>query len=278
MVKAGDPAAVVLNEPWFEDPCDLAGFLLRTYRPALHDQFEWTFPVEYKRYAFTRPLPEAAAVMQVIGRRPLDFYMPLHNADFSGAHFYLSGEDPELQGQLASVMAAAGLPPDCGEPEMPYLRELAPGAFRASGLADDYEFYATYGEDPTAILDFGTSSDDYAGAMWDCFTPVAEVPCFTSPRTADRAPAGLTRREAKLRGIDAQERLARWLHFQERLQQECRRARRYGAPLSLLMLDLDDFKTFNDQFGHQIGDEALREVGQILFAATRRGPRRPVRR
>jgi len=60
-------------------------------------------------------------------------------------------------------------------------------------------------------------------------------------------------------------------HFQERLRQECRRARRYGTPLSLLMIDLDDFKGFNDQFGHQIGDEALREVGQILFAVTRRG-------
>ncbi len=60
-------------------------------------------------------------------------------------------------------------------------------------------------------------------------------------------------------------------HFQERLRQECRRAHRYGTPLSLLMLDLDDFKGFNDQFGHQIGDEALREVGQILFAVTRRG-------
>jgi GGDEF domain-containing protein len=60
-------------------------------------------------------------------------------------------------------------------------------------------------------------------------------------------------------------------HFQERLRQECRRSQRYGTPLSLLMLDLDDFKSFNDQFGHQIGDEALREVGQILFAVTRHG-------
>jgi GAF domain-containing protein len=60
-------------------------------------------------------------------------------------------------------------------------------------------------------------------------------------------------------------------HFQERLRQECRRSHRYGTPLSLLMLDLDDFKVFNDQFGHQTGDEALREVGQVLFAVTRRG-------
>ena len=69
-------------------------------------------------------------------------------------------------------------------------------------------------------------------------------------------------------------------HFQERLRQECRRAHRYGMPLSLLMLDLDDFKSFNDQFGHQIGDEALREVGQILVRrdAPRRRSRRAVRR
>ena len=60
-------------------------------------------------------------------------------------------------------------------------------------------------------------------------------------------------------------------HFQERLRQEVRRAHRYGTPLSVLMCDLDDFKSFNDQFGHQIGDEALREVGQILFTVTRRG-------
>ena len=60
-------------------------------------------------------------------------------------------------------------------------------------------------------------------------------------------------------------------HFQERLRQEVCRARRYVTPLSLLMLDLDDFKSFNDEFGHQIGDAALREVGQILLSATRRG-------
>lgn len=211
VVKAGDPDGAVLNEPWFDEPADLTGFLLRAYRPALHDQFEWTFPVEYKRYAFTRPLPEAAAVMEVIGRRPLDFYMPLHNATFCGAYFYLSAEDAVLQAQLGEVLAAAGLPPDCGEPEMPYLRELAPGMFRAFSLADDYEYYAAYGVDPTAVLSFGTSSDAYAEAMWDCFTLVAEVPYFTSPRIADRAPAGITRREAKLRGIETQDQLSRRL-------------------------------------------------------------------
>ena len=48
--------------------------------------------------------------------------------------------------------------------------------------------------------------------MWDCFTLVSEVPYFTSPRIADQSPAGLTRREAKLRGLDVRQQLAGWLH------------------------------------------------------------------
>ena len=211
VVKAGDPDAMRLNEPWFAEPYDLAGFLLRAYRPPLADQFEWTFPVEYKRYGFTRPLPEARAVMEVVHRRPLDLYMGLHNANFSGAYFYISHEDDVLQRQLAAVMTAAGLPPHCGEPEAPYLQTLAEGVFRSFTLADDYDYYEAYGADPAVLLTCGTSSDAYAESVWDCFTLVAEVPYFTSGRIADTNPAGLTRGEAKLRGLEVQERLAAWL-------------------------------------------------------------------
>ena len=212
VVKVGDPDAMRLNEAWFAEPYDLAGFLLRAYRPPLADQFEWTFPMEYKRYGFTRPLPEARAVMEAVHRRPLDLYMGLHNSYFSGAYFYLSGEDAVLQDELAAVMAAAGLPPHCGEPEAPYLDTLADGVFRAFSLTDDYDYYEKYGADPAVLLTSGTSSDAYAETVWGCFTLVAEVPCFTSAKIADKRAAGLTRAEAKLRGLDVQEQLATWLH------------------------------------------------------------------
>ncbi|HUT74903.1 MAG TPA: diguanylate cyclase [Armatimonadota bacterium] len=53
------------------------------------------------------------------------------------------------------------------------------------------------------------------------------------------------------------------------LEQEISRARRQEQPLSLLALDLDDFKTINDTFGHQAGDQALREIGDIFGHALR---------
>jgi diguanylate cyclase (GGDEF)-like protein len=60
-------------------------------------------------------------------------------------------------------------------------------------------------------------------------------------------------------------------YFYERLNQEIARAQRYGLPLSLLMIDIDDFKQFNDRFGHPAGDMVLTAVGQVLGANIRAG-------
>ena len=58
--------------------------------------------------------------------------------------------------------------------------------------------------------------------------------------------------------------LFNYRHLKNRLREEVARFRRYHTPLSLLMFDVDDFKQFNDSFGHQAGDAALVAIARIL--------------
>lgn len=58
--------------------------------------------------------------------------------------------------------------------------------------------------------------------------------------------------------------------FEERLSHEFDRAKRYGRPLSVLMIDVDDFKQVNDRYGHDWGDVVLKEVAQALREKTRK--------
>ena len=55
----------------------------------------------------------------------------------------------------------------------------------------------------------------------------------------------------------------------ERLEDEVSRARRWARPLSVLMIDIDDFKPFNDRFGHPRGDMLLKRLSAVLKRSTR---------
>lgn len=64
--------------------------------------------------------------------------------------------------------------------------------------------------------------------------------------------------------------LANRRRFDEMVEQEWGRGQRMGQPLAVLMLDIDYFKQYNDQYGHQAGDECLRTIARLLQNAVRR--------
>jgi diguanylate cyclase (GGDEF)-like protein/PAS domain S-box-containing protein len=59
-------------------------------------------------------------------------------------------------------------------------------------------------------------------------------------------------------------------HFYVQLKSETERSNRYGHPLTLLLLDLDNFKAFNDAYGHVEGDQALSRFAQVMKRCMRK--------
>ncbi len=63
--------------------------------------------------------------------------------------------------------------------------------------------------------------------------------------------------------------LYNYRYFRQQIERIVQHAKRYGSPLSMLMIDLDNFKTYNDSYGHLKGDLILKEVAALLLAHTR---------
>lgn len=68
----------------------------------------------------------------------------------------------------------------------------------------------------------------------------------------------------KLATVDGLTDLYNHRYFQETLKQQMEMSKRYGTNVSLIIIDIDFFKKFNDTFGHQAGDAVLRQVAQVL--------------
>ena len=71
----------------------------------------------------------------------------------------------------------------------------------------------------------------------------------------------------RVAAVDVMTGISNRRQFGDSLDRECLRARRSGEPLSLLMIDVDHFKAFNDRYGHPAGDRCLKAVAKALTSA-----------
>ena len=103
-----------------------------------------------------------------------------------------------------------------------------------------------------------------------CALSVGAMLFYVSMLRCERAELRRARDHANaLARVDALTGLGNRRAFDEALQRERERASRYKTPLSLILADLDNFKTINDRHGHPAGDEILRAVSAALALSTR---------
>ncbi|HZL63427.1 MAG TPA: diguanylate cyclase [Thermoleophilia bacterium] len=199
--------------------------------------------------------------------------------DARAVDVWLHGDDGALA-PSADVVAAAGaeagsapspLPPPPGALAAQALAALAPAQAAGDDASELIVPFAVRGQAAGLVVVHGPGHRAFANAEVEALQVLAnQVAVAVDNARLYR----YVERQAIRDGLTG---LFNHRYFQERLLQECALARRYDLPLSLLMIDVDDFKKFNDEFGHQLGDEVLREIGGVLAGSVRHGIDLPAR-
>jgi diguanylate cyclase (GGDEF)-like protein len=167
-----------------------------------------------------------------------------------------------------------------GSPVFKNSLELDAGNFQAAGSIDGtqrfyaYQHVANY----PLVLTAGRSTDEIYSEWRREALYISAVILLLALATVGlailsafelRRRAEAERSLAILATTDSLTGLGNRRHFDESLDREWDRARRQGTPVSLLMIDFDNFKAYNDLFGHQAGDKALVDIANCIAATTR---------
>lgn len=124
--------------------------------------------------------------------------------------------------------------------------------------------------DGTLQARFPRGRSDEVGILGEVFNEMADQIQTYTVQLEEKVAARTAELEAaneelgRLARTDGLTGLANHRAFHEHLARELDRARRYGQPLSLLMIDVDHFKVYNDTHGHPAGDRVLRRIAELF--------------
>lgn len=159
----------------------------------------------------------------------------------------------EAQQNVVMGLPRRGRPHQIGQGEMLWVSVNAKPLF-LSGAAEPYAVVATFAD----ISERRRAADQITRQM----TQITDYAAVLEEQKSQLEEANRQLEELALH--DSLTGLGNRRAFEHRLAQEMGQATRYGTPLSVLLLDVDSFKGYNDTFGHPAGDEILRRLSQVL--------------
>jgi len=175
-----------LNEGWFNMPGSFADLAKSNFREPTEDQYEWTFPIEYNDYHWTKSRPETIAVKNVLGKEKPDLLCSLHHCGFLNAYYYLSQDLPELYPELRKLAKSVRISLSENAPDVPFGKMFSPGFYQMYGLKDYLDYYSQ--KDPIVLTTIkrGACSDEWYQNKIGGFSFNCEVPMYLSSKLQDK--------------------------------------------------------------------------------------------
>jgi hypothetical protein len=178
-----------LNEGWFNMPQSFAALSKSNFREPAEDQYEWTFPIEYDFYSWTKSRPETLAIKNVLEKEKPDLLCNLHHSGFYNAYYYLSEDVPHVYTDLKKLAKNCRLPLSDSSPDVPFGKMFEPGFYQMYGLKDYIDYYKE--KDPAVLttLRRGACSDEWYSEKIGGFSFNCEVPLYLSAKMQDKKPS-----------------------------------------------------------------------------------------
>jgi hypothetical protein len=193
-----------MNEGWFGSWGSLVDTAKFYFREPTENQYEWTFPFEYKNYKWVNPRPESTSVKETIKDEKPDLLCNLHHCGFYNTYFYFSRDLPEAYPRLSALAGNLGLPLSTSNPDVPFGKILKSGFYQMYGLRDYIDYYSRYEPENLLTMRRGSTSDEWyqdtiGGFSFNCEVPLLESSVKKDNEVSDQKLRGLLEKRREKR-------------------------------------------------------------------------------